>query len=169
MFPFESLRSAGASSFASPNRTAQRARMSKRPAETAAEDFLVSGLPEDHGVLSPNPQQPPSGAQTNPQQESPNQAQMPTTTTTTPGSANKKARTWERHRWSFEHDDALFDEVSPTCPIRFAILLFVIFLPGHWFRGFSLPKGAGSLMTRKPSQRDDVKNGGYVNSVVHRA
>merc|ERR1719335_482596 len=29
---------------------------------------------------------------------------MPTTTTTTPGSANKKARTWERHRWSFEHD-----------------------------------------------------------------
>ena len=116
--------------------------MSKRPAETAAEDFLVSGLPEDHGVLSPNPQQPPSGAQTNPQQqESPNNAQMPTTTTTTPGSANKKARTWERHRWSFEHDDALFDEVSPTCPIRFAIPhIFVIFCLGTGFVVFSPTK-----------------------------
>jgi len=113
--------------------------MSKRPAETAAEDFLVSGLPEDHGVLSPNPQQPPSGAQTNPQQESPNQAQMPTTTTTTPGSANKKARTWERHRWSFEHDDALFDEVSPRRPIdsRSSYLRSFAWALVSWF---SLPK-----------------------------
>jgi len=27
------------------------------------------------------------------------------------GSASKKQRTWERHRWTFKHDEALFDQV----------------------------------------------------------
>ena len=104
--------------------------MSKRGADeaVAAEDFLVTpmaaeGVPDvvAHATgLVQHPQV--QGAQQQPGMVHQQDALAETPT----GSAQKKQRTWERHRWSFQNDLALFNQVgrpslslqSPTQSVR---------------------------------------------------
>lgn len=70
--------------------------MSKRPAdETPADDFLVATLPDAHVVDAA--QVAADAAPSVPDSHLPGPV--------------KKQRTWERHRWTFQHDEALFDQV----------------------------------------------------------
>ena len=89
--------------------------MSKRGADeaVAAEDFLVTpmaaeGVPDvvahATGLVHPQVQ----GAQQQPGMVHQQDALAETPT----GSAQKKQRTWERHRWSFQNDLALFNQVG---------------------------------------------------------
>jgi len=70
--------------------------MSKRPTdETPADDFLVATLPDAHVVDAA--QVAADAAPSVPESHLPGPV--------------KKQRTWERHRWTYQHDEALFDQV----------------------------------------------------------